>query len=128
MKPTRQGIVPLSILVGMVFGFQADAPADIYRYDPAGRLIKVAYDDGSGISYTYDKSGNLLLVERREVASDLNANGRVEMADWARFQICFTGEGGGSVTPECESADLNGDGTVDLDDFAQLHGSMNGPR
>lgn len=30
-----------------------------YTYDPAGRLIKVAYGNGAAIAYTYDKAGNL---------------------------------------------------------------------
>lgn len=34
--------------------------AEEYRYDPAGRLIQVAYDDGTTIDYTYDPAGNLL--------------------------------------------------------------------
>jgi len=55
---------PLSMLIVMAFGFQANAPAESYRYDVVGRLIRVAYDDGSSISYTYDNNGNLLLVEK----------------------------------------------------------------
>ncbi len=128
MNPLKRTLCPLSALVVMMFGIQATAPAEIYRYDVTGRLIKVAYDDGSGISYTYDNNGNILSVERRLIASDINANGRVEMSDHARFQICFTGTGGGPLTPACESADLNGNGTVDLDDFAQFHSSMTGPQ
>lgn len=89
--------------------------------------ISVDCDDGSGISYTYDNNGNLLLVEKREVASDIIANVRMEMSDFARLQVCFTGTGGRPVTPACESADLNGNGKVDLDDFAQFHSSMTGP-
>ncbi len=42
MQPMKKTIVPMSILVVIVFGFQANAPAESYRYDPAGRLIKVA--------------------------------------------------------------------------------------
>ena len=127
MKPIKKIIFPLSMLVVITFRFEANAPAEIYRYDVVGRLIKVAYDDGSGISYTYDNNGNLLLVESREVASDINANGRVELSDFARFQLCFTGTGGGPVTPACESADLDANSTVDLDDFVQFHGSITGP-
>ncbi len=125
MKPIKKTIFPLSMLVVMAFGLAANAPAEIYRYDVVGRLIRVAYDDGSSLTYTYDNNGNLLLIERREVASDINADGRVDLLDFARLQVCFTG--GAPVTPACESADLDGNGTVDLDDFAQYHSSITGP-
>jgi len=34
--------------------------AEIYSYDVAGRLVGVTYDDGTAISYTYDKSGTII--------------------------------------------------------------------
>ncbi len=126
LQPIKKIIFLFGMLAVMAFGFQANAPAESYRYDVAGRLIRVAYDDGSGISYTYDNNGNILLVERREVASDINADGRVDLLDFARLQACFTGTGGGPVTPQCESADLDGNGAVDLDDFAQFQNSVTG--
>jgi YD repeat-containing protein len=33
-----------------------------YTYDPAGRLIKSEYDDGSSIAYAYDNAGNILQI------------------------------------------------------------------
>ena len=126
MKAIQKTTYPLGVMVVLALGL-ANAPAEIYRYDVVGRLTKVTYDDGSSLTHTYDNNGNLVFVESRAVASDINANGRVELSDFARLQVCFTGTGGGPVTPGCESADLNGNGTVDLDDFAQFHSSMTGP-
>ena len=100
---------------------------ETYTYDVTGRLTRVTYNDSSSLTYTYDNNGNLLSVEKREDASDINANGRVELSDYARLQVCFTGTGGEPVAPGCESADLNGNGTVDLDDFEQFQSSITGP-
>lgn len=36
--------------------------AERYEYDPAGRLVRVTYDDGSTIAYTYDANGNIVAV------------------------------------------------------------------
>ena len=127
MKPIKKIIFPLSMPVVMAFGLAANAPAESYRYDVVGRLIMAAYEDGSSISYTYDNSGNILLVEKREVAADINADGRADLLDFARLQACFTGTGAGPVAPGCESADLDGNGAVDLDDFAQFQSSVTGP-
>ncbi len=36
------------------------AQAETYRYDEAGRLTQVVYDDGSALRYEYDADGNVL--------------------------------------------------------------------
>ena len=127
MKAIQKTTYPLGVMVVLALGFHANAVAEIYRYDVTGRLTKVTYDDGSSLTHIYDNNGNLLSVESRIVASDINADGHVDMADFARLQNCFTGVGGGPVTPACESADLDGNGTVDLDDFEQFQSSLTGP-
>jgi uncharacterized protein (TIGR03437 family) len=35
------------------------AQAQLYEYDPAGRLVRVAYPEGGGIAYTYDAADNM---------------------------------------------------------------------
>ncbi len=37
--------------------------AKCYTYDDACRLMRVDYDNGKSIAYTYDKNGNLLKKE-----------------------------------------------------------------
>ncbi|MGR3219984.1 MAG: hypothetical protein ACUZ8H_09235 [Candidatus Anammoxibacter sp.] len=37
--------------------------AESYKYDSAGRLIRVDYENGKSIAYTYDKNGSLLKKE-----------------------------------------------------------------
>jgi uncharacterized protein (TIGR03437 family) len=57
----KRFITGIALMIWVVFGCSS-ALADTvnYSYDDAGRLIKVAYPNGSVISYTYDKAGNML--------------------------------------------------------------------
>jgi hypothetical protein len=52
-----------------------------------------------------------------ELTADLDADGDVDLVDFATFQVCFGGYG---VRPRagCGAADLDGDEDVDLSDFA----------
>jgi YD repeat-containing protein len=43
-------------------GAQA-AAATTYEYDSLGRLVRVVYDDGASISYTYDVNGNRVQID-----------------------------------------------------------------
>ena len=50
-------------LIFMMLFSPANLVADErYEYDPAGRLIRVTYDDSTSISYTYDNNGNILSI------------------------------------------------------------------
>ena len=56
----------------------------VYRYDDAGRLTAVEYDNGTTIKYTYDKMGNKLTEQiKAPVASAAAAgpSGALEAAD-----------------------------------------------
>jgi hypothetical protein len=48
---------------------------------------------------------------------DFDGNGIVTLADYAELSFCVSGPGG-SPPPECQFADLDWDGHVDLRDFA----------
>ncbi len=50
----------------------------------------------------------------------------VDLSDFASFQACFSGDGGG-VAPACEGFDEDADNDVDLDDYATFHGMFIGP-
>lgn len=54
---------------------------------------------------------------------DLNRNRSVNIADYGLFSVCISGPGsgaGGNPTLECQRADLDSDGDIDIGDFALL--------
>ena len=52
-----------AVVAGLVLlGGAVAGAAERYEYDRAGRLIKVTYDDGSSIAYTYDANGNVVAI------------------------------------------------------------------
>lgn len=52
-------------------------------------------------------------------AGSLDGDNDVDAADFAAFESCYSGQGGG-VIPGCEPVDFTGDGDVDCDDYEQL--------
>ncbi len=61
--------------------------------------------------------GQIDVTNGKGAAGDFDGNGTVDMADYAAFAACFTGEGGGPVGPECSAGDFDGDGDVDCHDW-----------
>ncbi len=62
--------------------------------------------------------------------NDIDDDGDVDLRDFAKFQMCFTGDGPGTVQAECERFDPDcpdDDDDVDLDDFARFVGDLGGP-
>jgi uncharacterized protein (TIGR03437 family) len=57
MNSTSRILRNLTIVIGLCLQLSA---AVIYSYDAAGRLVTIIYSNGSTISYTYDKAGNIL--------------------------------------------------------------------
>ncbi|UCC30809.1 MAG: hypothetical protein JSU86_00745 [Phycisphaerales bacterium] len=55
---------------------------------------------------------------------DMDADGDVDLLDFAGFQLCFTGPDSGSVDPTCEGFDADCDHHVDLADFAAFQRSF----
>jgi len=58
-------------------------------------------------------------------AGDLDGDSDVDLDDYARFDACYTGSGGGVSLP-CRAADLDGDNDVDLIDLATFQASYTG--
>lgn len=60
------------------------------------------------------------------VPGDGNGDGVVNLVDFATFEDCLMGPGGGLAEGQCASFDTDGNGTVDLHDFAGLQAEFSG--
>ena len=58
----------LAFLLVVALRAQAEQPLIHYIYDDLGRLVGVVDQDGNAASYTYDAVGNILAIERHNVA------------------------------------------------------------
>ncbi|MBI4558377.1 MAG: hypothetical protein HY706_12420 [Candidatus Hydrogenedentes bacterium] len=89
-----------------------NAAAEQYRYDAQGRLIKVVYDDGMSIAYTYDANGNLLQEKRASAATgDIDGDSEVNAVD---VQLVINAALGINIGPL--NADIDSSGNVDAVD------------
>ena len=68
-----------------------------------------------------DNADNLVAVVSAD--PDINGDGQVDLADYAKLAECLTGPNGG-IAPTCSAADLDGDQDVDLGDLAILQYSF----
>lgn len=66
------------------------------------------------------------LTVRTTVPADFDADGDVDLVDFATFQGCFNGPNR-PIAPACAGADFDHDNDVDLMDFATFQGCFNGP-
>ena len=60
------------------------------------------------------------------VPGDCDGDGDVDLDDYAAFEECLLGPGGGIPDPDCVCFDLDGSGAVDLKDFAEFQASFTG--
>ena len=60
------------------------------------------------------------------MAGDCNADGVLDLVDYAGMEACLAGPGGG-LGSGCDCYDLDADGDVDLFDFAELQVSFTSP-
>lgn len=58
---------------------------------------------------------------------DADADGDVDFADLADFQLCFRGSDVNLPAPQCAALDLDGDADVDLDDWQSFEAAITGP-
>ncbi len=80
VRTTGSFLPGYGLLVAAMIHLLAANPAiaEVYEYDPAGRLTRVIYDDGASTRYTWDASGNLLqAVHGGPGLADLSLTGTV---------------------------------------------------
>lgn len=60
------------------------------------------------------------------VTGDWDYDDDVDLEDFAEFEGCITGPGGGTAKPRCVCVDFDGDADVDLEDFAEFQAAFTG--
>ena len=67
------------------------------------------------------------IPDELDIPGDFDADGDVDMIDFARFQGCSTGPGVVELAPGCCFFDFDSDRDVDLDDYAEFHQEFTRP-
>lgn len=62
----KKMLIVLSVVFMLVIIMPEHVRAEKYEYDELNRVIKVTYDDGSYITYEYDRNGNVTSVKVHE--------------------------------------------------------------
>ncbi len=77
----------------------------------------------------WDAQGNQLYYNHNAVPSggDFDDDGDVDADDFAEFELCYTGLGGGPVSPGCEPGDFDNDDDVDCEDWRRFTLAWSGP-
>jgi hypothetical protein len=96
---------------------QTFVPAEWY-FGGAGALagggdpLQILLDNTTPGTHSFDE-----VCTTGPLPGDFNGDREVDAVDYAEFEACFTGPGGGPVVPECQPGDLDEDDDVDCDDW-----------
>src|SRR5262245_49139565 len=103
--------ISLGALTAALFGVKRAAATETvtYSYDALGRLVGVAYADGSTVTYTYDAAGNRSQVVRSSPSASVTLSaspttitlGGSSTLSWTSAHVTSTSidHSVGSVTP-----------------------------
>ena len=58
---------------------------------------------------------------------DFDGDGDVDLVDFGRLQVCFSGSNGEPIDEACNSGDFDDDGDIDLLDYAAFQAAFTGP-
>jgi YD repeat-containing protein len=89
-----------------------------YEYDSFNRLMRITYDSGFQISYSYDEVGNR--TERiATIKADIMIDGKINLMDLSIISQYWLNTDCGTEEL-CINADLNHDGKIDIHDLVIL--------
>lgn len=86
-------------------------------------LSDLNIDNDSDIIVSFS-DGIMVFLNNCPSVGDFDGDGDTDMADFGTFQVCF---GQDPLSNECEGADLDSSGYVDLMDFQNLQNSLTAP-
>ncbi len=106
------------------FGMQLSAAGELLGTPTEAGEFYPTVKVTDSLGRTDETTLHLVVQEATTATGDYNLDGRVDLADFAAFQVCF----GAGATGLCGDAfEFVPDGTIDLNDFAALAAAMNGP-
>jgi hypothetical protein len=99
--------------------------AGVYSIEVAGTAVNGLDPQG----YAVVVSGNVIegAYNPPPEYADPDGDGDLDLADFAGFQVCYTGESGPPADPACAQFDADGDQDVDIADFQAFRQLFTGP-
>lgn len=92
-----------------------------------GMDVLTTRSDEAGDMGLVDMGYHFPMTGRGLLRGDIDRNLRIDLADVAAFQRCFTSEGPTDVSPCCRIFDFALDADIDLDDVAEFRVAITGP-
>ncbi len=84
---------------------------------PGGECVDDANEDLCvSVGGSYQGDGTSCVAECAP-CGDADDDDDIDLHDWARLQLCFTGTGNANKNPLCDLFDCDGDTDIDLDDY-----------
>lgn len=154
MSKLKPSVVPLALLGGLIAANAAVAQTtrrvarttadnvhpEVQVFDRDLNLIGSVDSPGSPFDIDLSRARNLLVVGSKHVHANIAGNGSdtyayrvgvpygpggADLSDHADFHACLSGANV-EAAPECRCIDTDGDGDVDLRDFARLENAFAG--
>ena len=110
---------------GVVFsvgGVMSSSDGDVKLSSSIGRPDAGAVMTGGDITLTSGFWAGVVA----SIAGDCDFDGDVDLDDFADFEACLSGPGGGLPEPSCACFDCDDSGDVDLEDFAAFQQAFTG--
>ena len=106
----------LATYIMLFIGIPLAVNGQVYQYDSVGRLLRVSYPNGAGVSYTYDAAGNLLTQSAVLPSGSYFGSSASGDTNWAMYvrpdnSAVFIAYGGSPATATVVNFTINADET-----------------